>query len=202
MMFVGQTPFKGIVAGPGLLPGTVLQNTPDPGRVQRGVAKVWIPHIHGPIQPLPTTLPEAIVIQPWGGLPGLGISLMPSVGASVMVGFLLGDVEKPIVIGPYFGAEGLPPQAQASPLPDGLISIEHPSGWVVKLDFATSRLVMTHPTLNSIELDAEGAKVSKAGEPALARVIHEFGTDTFTGLPLGEATQGASAALKVSQAPQ
>ena len=202
MRVVGETPFKGIVQGPGLLPGTVLQNIPDPGRVQRGVAKVWLPHIHGPISPLPESLPEAIVLQPWGGLPGLGVSLMPPVGASVMVGFLLGDVESPIVIGPYFGAEGLPTQAQASPVPDALISIEHPSGWVVKIDFATSRLVMTHPTFNSLELDAEGVKVSKAGEPATARVIHEFGVDTFTGLPLGEATQGASAALRVSQAPQ
>jgi uncharacterized protein involved in type VI secretion and phage assembly len=147
-------------------------------------------------------LPEATVLQPWGGLVGLGMTLMPPIGASVVVGFILGDVEKPIVIGPYFGIEGLPPQAQASPTPDAVISIEHPSGWVVKIDFTASRLVMSHPAQNSIELNATGALVSKAGELATARVIHEFGIDTFTGLPLGEATQGASAALKVSQAPQ
>lgn len=197
-----QVPFSGIVGGPGLLEGIVLQNTPDPGRPARGVAKVYIPHIHGPVQPPPSALPEACVSLLWGGLAGLGLVAIPPVNSTVIVGFIMGDVEKPIVLGQVYGAEGLPAEAQAASPPDSALTIQHPSGWVVKLDFAAGRFEVRHPSLNSIVLDEEGVKLSKAGELAAARLIHEFGVDTFTGAPLGEATQGATAAVKASQSPQ
>lgn len=196
-----QSQFAGIIGGPGLLPGIILQNTPDTGRPARGVAKVYIPHLHGPVQPPPSALPEALVMNLWGGIAGTGVVAIPPVGSSVICGFLLGDVEKPIVLGQFYGNEGLPDQAQAASPPDSALTIQHPSGWVIKLDFAASLLEITHPTQNSIVVDAEGVKASKGGEVANARVIHEFGIDTFTGAPLGEATQGASAAVKVSQSP-
>lgn len=203
-MDMKQIPFEGILGGPGLLPGIVIQNTPDPGQPVRGAVKVWLPHIHGSEEPLPSTLPEATVLQLWGGIVSLGIIAMPPLRSSVICGFLLGDQEKPVVIGPYFGAEGLPTEAQAAQQtqPESVLTLEHPTGWLIKLDFVESRLEMRHPTLNSIVLDTEGVKISKAGETASARLIHEFGVDSFTGSPLGEATQGATAAIKVSQAPQ
>jgi hypothetical protein len=141
------------------------------------------------------------VVNLWGGIAGTGIVAIPPIGSSVICGFLLGDVEKPLILGQFYGAEGLPPEALAANPPDSALTLQHPSGWVIKLDFAAARMEIRHPTLNNLVVDAEGVKVSKAGEVATARVIHEFGIDTFTGAPLGEATQGASAAVKVSQSP-
>ena len=168
------------------------------------MVKVWLPHIHGENEPAPQTLPEAIVLQLWGGIADLGIIAMPPLRSSVICGFLLGDQEKPIVLGAYFGSEELPTEAREvqQTLPDSVLSIEHPSGGLIKLDFTENKLELRHPVQNSIILDEEGVKISKAGEEATARLIHEFGIDTFTGAPLGEATQGATAAVKASQAPQ
>lgn len=194
-------PFSGVIGGPGLLPGIVLQNIPDAGRPSRGVAKVWLPHIHGPIQPLPTDLPEAVMLMLWGGIAQTGIITMPPVGSAVVCGFMLGDVESPVILGQFYGAEQLPAEALAANPPDSALTMQHPSGWVIKVDFLQAKMEITHPTQNAIVVDATGVKISKAGEEATARVIHEFGVDTFTGAPLGEATQGASAAVKVSQSP-
>ena len=58
-MDMKQMPFEGILGGPGLMPGIVVQNTPDPGQPVRGAVKVWLPHIDGSEEPLPSTLPEA-----------------------------------------------------------------------------------------------------------------------------------------------
>jgi hypothetical protein len=191
-------PFADMAPGQGVLPGIVIKNTPDDGRPARGAVKVWIPHIHGPVQPDPDTLPESLVLFPWGGLEGTGSVMMPPVGASVMVSFLLGDMEQPIVLGSFYGAEEIPDQAKADK-PDNVIVIQHPSGWVIKVDFETSRLEITHPSRNSIVLDGDGVKISRSGEQAPARLIHEFGIDTFTGAPLGQATGGATGAVRVSR---
>lgn len=195
MAFKGPNAISGIPPG-GVLPGVVVDNEVGGGKV-----KVWIPEIHGNVRPTPDELPFAYVMQGWGGLENTGVISMPPVESSVLVGFITGSVSCPVVLGYYYGSEGLPSEAVVSP-PDSVLVIQHTSGWVVKLDFGNSILEVTDPAKNKLTFDAEALKVSKGGEEAIARVIHEFGIDTFTGLPLGEATQGATAAIKVSQAPQ
>ncbi len=131
----------------GLLHGIILDNTLPNGR-----AKVWIPVIHGEDEPLPSDLPDAIVTFPWGGVKGTGAVMMPPIGASVIVGFLYGTVWTPVVLGPYFGQEGIPSEAQAAPA-ESAITIQHASGWVIKVDFAEPKMEVRGP--GPIEISAQ-----------------------------------------------
>lgn len=191
---IGGIPFGGI------LPGIVVANTPIGAEASRGSVRVWIPTLHGAEQPEAQFLPEALVCFPWGGQLNTGIVIIPPIGSSVLCGFIEGYVEKPVVLGYFYGANEIPTEFDATK-PESALILQHPSGWTVKLDFTSSVFEITNPEQNKIMLDSNGVSVSKAGEQATARLIHEFGIDTFTGAPLGEATQGATAAIKVSQSP-
>jgi type VI secretion system secreted protein VgrG len=69
--------------------------TDDYGRIQ-----VWFPWDHsGDIKASSTFW--ARVVQPWGGV-GWGHQFTPRVGMEVMVGFLEGDVNRPVVVGSIY----------------------------------------------------------------------------------------------------
>ncbi len=69
--------------------------TDDYGRIQ-----VWFPWDHaGDIKPSSTFW--ARVVQPWGGV-GWGHQFTPRVGMEVLVGFLEGDVNRPVVVGSIY----------------------------------------------------------------------------------------------------
>lgn len=146
-MTLGKESVGGIPHG-GLLQGIVVDNTGANGR-----AKVWIPVIHGEEQPAADDLPDAIIPFGFGGIEGTGAIMMPPVGASVIVGFLYGLLHTPVIIGMYYGEEGIPSEAQASP-PESALTIQHPGGWVVKLDFGANKFEVRGP--GTIEIISQG----------------------------------------------
>ena len=75
--------------------------TDDAARIQ-----VWFPWDNqGDIQPETTFW--ARVVQPWGGL-AWGHQFTPRVGMEVLVGFLEGDVNRPVVVGSLFNSVNTP----------------------------------------------------------------------------------------------
>jgi phage baseplate assembly protein gpV len=159
---LGLRTVRGIPPG-AMLPGIVLQNTPDKGRISRGVAKVWLPFVHGEEQPDPSMLPEAIVAMPWGGISDTGLILMPPINASVICGFILGDIERPVILGSYFGEEGLPSDAPTDE-PESAVTLQHPDGFLVKIDFAAKKLEIVHPSGHTVTLDDTGLVVEHSSK--------------------------------------
>ena len=158
-MLTSQRPTKkGNIPSGGLLPGIVQLIVLDSESNPTGQVKVWLPHIHGDPVPDPGDLPSAVVASPWGGTANTGITNLPPVGSSVLVGFLLGDIAYPVVLGNYYGQEGVPDQARGG-TPENKLTLQNPDGWVVQMDFTESKFKIESPDKSSLVMDDSGVTI-------------------------------------------
>lgn len=170
----------------GLMYGIVVAHSGSNGR-----AKVYIPQIHGEEQPSAEDLPEAIVTSVYGGISGTGLIAIPPVGASVIVGFLLGLAWSPVIVGTYYGNEGIPSDGQASPQ-DKAVTLTN-GAWTIKMDFSgTGKLDISGPGDVSVDVQrkvevkaAQGVDIKVTGpSPVNISTLGEVSVSSPIGINL------------------
>ncbi|KKN80252.1 hypothetical protein LCGC14_0332210 [marine sediment metagenome] len=159
----------GIPLGTGILLGIVIDNV-DTGTPDRGRCKVWFPLIHGPEQPESFELPFAENALSFGGLANTGFVIIPEVGASVACGFELGFIEEPIMLGYWYGEEGLPDQHPTGETRDKVITLQRTDSetgdrFLLQIDFTDNSFKVTRTTSEGddfLEVGKDGIKAETA----------------------------------------
>lgn len=155
----------GIPVGTGLLRGLVIDNI-DTDTPPRGRCKVWFPQIHGPVEPQSGDLPFAENALAFGGLENTGLVIIPELRASVFCGFELGFIEKPVMLGFWYGQEGLPDQHPTGETLDKVITLQRTDSetgdrFLLQVNFVQNSIKFTRTTSEGddlLQLDQDGIK--------------------------------------------
>jgi uncharacterized protein involved in type VI secretion and phage assembly len=120
--------------------------------------------------------------------PGVGLSMLPPVGAEVWVEFEEGDPDRPIVTGCLWGSRVAPPP----PADDVILTTG--SGHRLVLSGSRNEVSVSHPGGSSVKLDAAG-RIELSASSSIRMTAPKVEVETGT-IELGAGAVQASGVLK------